>query len=361
MAKLNELLRVKKADGLFGVEIECEGQRLRAVENDRWASKADGSLRGVFPHSAIEWVFQKPLSLKESILALNELIKEQKAAGAAPNFSFRTSTHVHINMQDATEDQLCAMIYAYCIVEEFLIHFSGPVRKANRFCLSINDGEGVLDFFTHLFRVGIGNYRPNENEVRYAALNIASLHKFGSLEVRTMRGTLDLDVLSTWLISLNSLREFAFEMGSPHAVHDFFARSNPQVFLEAVFPETWEQLVYPNWEGDVYRNFSITLDLAFAFVPSAKRVQDKEARIKAMVDNIAPREARIQVRMQPDPAQDVLPEVEEEWRPPRPRDEAGRFIPGIQWDHGRGLWIRHNINEFRNEFYDHIAGVWRAM
>jgi hypothetical protein len=348
MAKLNELLKVKKTDGLFGVEIECEGERLGVVENDRWSSKADGSLRGMFPNSAIEWVFQKPMSLKDSILALNELVKAQKAVGAKPLFSFRTSTHVHINMQDATEDQLCAMIYAYCIVEELLVNFCGPVRKANRFCLSINDGEGILDYFTHLFRVGVAGMRVNENDVRYAALNIASLYKFGSLEVRTMRGTMDLDVLSTWLISLNSLREFAFEMGNPRAVHDFFARSSPQIFVEAVFPETWEQLIYPRWEEEMYRNFSITLDLAFAFVSAEQRIKKEEANPK------------IQVREWPAVAQVRIDDDFDE-RPARPRDEAGRFIPGVAWDHGRGQWIRWNLNEERNEAYDHIVGAWRVL
>lgn len=367
MEKLKELLRVNKAQGDFGIEIECEGKKLFPIENDYWCSKADGSLRGAFPDSAIEWVFCKPLSLKESIAALNMLIREQKAAKAEPAFSFRTSTHVHINMQEATEDQLCAMIYTYCIVEELLINYCGASRKANRFCLSINDGEGVLDYFSHLFKTGVTGIRVNENEVRYAALNIASLFKFGSLEVRTMRGTLELDVLSNWLVSLYTLREFAMRMENPRNVHDYFAKVGPEEFVKDVFPETSDVLLYDRWQDDVNRNFSITLELAFAFISSEERKErkKKEAQeiVKMKIDRAVFNEAQdfdpglIEAARRAPPARPqrmeelaariradlqfnrVIGQNQVEAAPRRPRDANGRFVPGLIYDHILQAWV----------------------
>jgi hypothetical protein len=281
MAKLYELLRLNKVDGVFGVEIECEGQNLYPIITKGWDSKADGSLRGVFPNSAVEWVFKKPLPYNETIRALNALVKAQKDNNAAPSFSFRTSTHVHFNMQEATMDQLCAVIYTYCLIEELLVNFAGPSRKANRFCLSINDGEGILDHYQHIFQLGDAALRVNENDVRYAALNIASLRKYGSLEVRLLRGTLDLDVLIPWITSIGSLRDFGMRMESPRKVHDLFAKIGPDGLIKEVFPETHQELEYKGWQDDVNRNFSITLDLVFSFVSEEERMKKKEDENKA--------------------------------------------------------------------------------
>lgn len=374
MEKLLKLLDLREAKGDFGVEIECEGADLVPVDDGGWESKHDGSLRGVFPHSAIEWVFAKPLSLDKSIVALNYLIRKQKAGKAKPLFSFRTSTHVHINMQQANEDQLCAMIYTYCLIEELLVNFAGPSRKANRFCLSINDGEGVLDYFMHVFKIGAPALRVNENEVRYAALNIASLRKFGSLEVRLMRGTMDLEVLTTWLCSMSTMRDFAFSMENPRNVHDFYIKSGPEEFMKAVFPETHAELEYKGWIDDVQRNFSITLELAYAFVSAEERTARKGVEFNEIVGKRA-KMVIMDDMAQVDPVWPAVPapqiagdvqqrirdiqreiraqrEAEEANRgrrggwpqaanvaPPRPRDENGRFIPGIVYDPFRREWV----------------------
>lgn len=351
MEKLQKLLDLPKVDGDFGVEIECEGADLVPVDDGGWESKADGSLRGVFPRSAIEWVFAKPLSLDKSITALNYLVRKQKQGNAKPLFSFRTSTHVHINMQQANEDQLCAMIYTYCLIEELLVNFAGPSRKANRFCLSINDGEGVLDYFMHVFRIGAPALRVNENEVRYAALNIASLRKFGSLEVRLMRGTMDLEVMTTWLCSLSTLRDFAFRMGDPRTVHDAFVTMGPQAFIEEVFPETHEELCYKGWMDDVQRNFSITLELAYAFVSCEERAAKNKVEFNEIVgkkpkpvimDDILNRpivEHR-NVIWEGAPAAGIRrPEVV----PPRPRDMNGRFVAGMVYDPFRRAWVHDEM------------------
>ena len=335
MEKLQKLLDLRKADGDFGVEIECEGAKLVPVDDGGWESKHDGSLRGVFPHGAIEWVFAKPLSLEKSITALNYLIRKQKIGKAEPAFSFRTSTHVHINMQQATENQLCAMIYTYCLIEELLVNYAGPSRKANRFCLSINDGEGILDYFMHVFKIGAPALRINENEVRYAALNIASLRKFGSLEVRLMRGTMDLEVMTTWLCSLSSLRNFAFGMENPRNVHDRFINLGPEAFIKEVFPETFKELEYKGWMDDVQRNFSITLELAYAFVSAEERAAKKDVEFNEIIGMRAKDIRDIQ---------EVRAELEREAiiqpPPPRPRDENGRFIPGMIYDPFNRAWIR---------------------
>lgn len=272
MKKLYELLGQREQPGTFGVEIECEGERLVEVNNDVWKTTNDGSLRGRFPDKSCEWVFQKPLPLGKAINALSSLAKAQRANKATLNFGFRTSAHVHINMQQMTEDQYLSFIYLYLLLENPLIRFCGPQRKANRFCLSINDGEGILDVLHGVFSQGLrGVFQPMENHIRYSALNLAATRKYGSLEVRSMRGTLDVDVLSTWLMALNNIRDFAMSVGNVRDVHDLFVRSKPEDFFHYVVGDVAWEFEYPELEADLRNNFSITLDLAYAYKTQEER------------------------------------------------------------------------------------------
>jgi len=252
--------------GTFGVEIECEGRNLKEMDTVFWKTVDDGSLRGEFPHSRAEWVFKKPLSFSNAVKALNSLTLAQKKNEATLNFSYRTSAHVHINVQDLTEDQILNFIYTYVLIEEVLIRFCGPSRKANRFCLSVCDGEGTLDYLHHMFRLGVVTAKNfHENEVRYAALNIASLCKYGSLEIRSMRGTLDIDVLTTWLCALGNLRTFAMERTNVHEIHDLFVSNSPENFIRMVLDDVYEDFAYEGMVQDVRKNFSISLELPHAY------------------------------------------------------------------------------------------------
>lgn len=287
MKKLSELLQVEKVDGLFGIEVECEGRNLQEVQNATWLSTNDGSLRGHYPDTAIEWVLKKPLPLAKAITAVNQLNKINVEKGAEFKFSYRTSVHVHVNVQDFTEDQYLNFMYTYLLLEEPLIRFCGDQRKANRFCLSINNGEGLMDYLVHLFRGGVATLRRvGEDQVRYAAMNIAATRKYGSLEFRSMRGTLDTEVLTTWLIALNNIRTFAEGQKNVRDIHDKFVRSKPVDFFMEVLGDVADEFYYKEVENDLRNNFSVTLELAYAYVSpeelAKKKAEEAEALKKAM-------------------------------------------------------------------------------
>jgi hypothetical protein len=276
MKKLYELLNLKETQGTFGIEIECEGANLRAVENETWTSTDDGSLRGHFPESRIEWVLKKPLPLGKAITAVSNLNKMQERHGAVPKFSYRTSVHVHTNVQQFTEDQYLNFLYTYLLIEDPLIKFCGKQREANRFCLSINNGEGLMDYLAHVFRNGYQAIaRLDENAVRYAAMNIAATRKYGSLEFRSMRGTLDTEVLTTWLIALDNIRSFAEKQENVRDIHDKFVKSDPLNFFREVVGDVSEAFEYKGMEGDIRNNFSITLELVYAYQPFSEKRGEK--------------------------------------------------------------------------------------
>ena len=273
MKKLHELLRLDRQAGDFGVEIECEGANLVPVMSDIWNTVADGSLRGAFPRESCEWVFQKPLGIKEAIAAIELLAKENEKATL--NFSFRTSVHVHVNVQELTFSQYMAFLYAYLIVEEPMMRFCGQQRLGNRFCLRIQDAEGMLDYVEAMSDIGHAFIRNiYEDKLRYASVNIAATKKYGSLEFRGMRGTLDTKVLSTWLTALHRLRDFAIKCETPMQVHDLFVKSRVEDFLTEVFGDLSKEFYYQGAIDDVRRSFSLTLNIPYKF--------------KRYVDNLKP-------------------------------------------------------------------------
>jgi hypothetical protein len=289
MKKLSELLVLKPQAGTFGVEIECEGENLSPVDNSTWRTEDDGSLRGAFPRSRCEWVLVKPLPLGKALTAVSSLARKQEKDGATPDFSFRTSVHIHVNVQEMTQDQYFNFIYAYLLLEEPMLRFCGAARKANRFCLSMNDGEGLLDYLSYIFQNGVGSLgHINENDVRYAAMNIAATRKYGSLEFRGMRGTLDVDVLSTWILALNSIREYAMEHKNVHAIHDEFVKHSPTQFMRNVLKDMSPDFEYDGMEGDLRNNFSVTLELIYAYKP-VKEAAVGFVEVEKEVFAVAPR------------------------------------------------------------------------
>lgn len=280
MEKLQNLLNREAVEGEYGVEIEVEGAGLEQVDTATWLTERDGSLRGNYPDQAAEFVFKRPLSFTSSVKAINSLFRTQREAGAKFDFSFRTSIHVHMNMLSYTLPQIYNVIYTYYLVEDVLVEYCGASRKANRFCLTANAAEGILDIVKHIFVQGERGIdeinRLNGDAVRYAALNLHGLRKYGSLEFRAMRGTDDIETIVNWLTALHNLKEFATKYKSVADIHDEFLHQGPKDFLKAVLGDVYESFSIPEEEQMLNRSFSITLDLAHA-VPEMKEEKPKEA------------------------------------------------------------------------------------
>jgi hypothetical protein len=319
MKKLTELLRLNQVAGLFGVEIEVEGDDLPNVDTAIWRSEADGSLRG-----GIEYVMKEPVTQRSLALALRQLTRKLDEAGAKLDFSFRTSVHFHVNVQELTAAQVCAMIYTYILLEGPLMTFCGDIRKGNRFCLRYEDAESMDKELSEMFRMGDEGMRRRPNDkMRYAAINIEALSKYGSLEFRAMQGNIDIPRLTAWGDILAAIRVYAVEKGSPTAVFESLTEhGDPTKFLTEVVGEGLASLLnVPSAAREIQRNMSLSMDLPFAFKRgNEERVAyaEKQAKRKAAMALEAVRD------MEPDDEQEemmvVMDEIEmpQRMRPPPP-------------------------------------------
>lgn len=275
MEKLCVLLGNKEPKpGAVGIEIETEGENIRPIDSKFWRSEDDGSLRGMYPESRAEFVLKKPIEFADAEKAMDELIAHQ--AKSKFNFSFRTSVHIHLNAQGMTFPQLLNMVYTYLLLEQLLLNFCGESRKANRFCLRLQDAEGILDIINDLFENGVGRLvRIPADAVRYASINLEAFRKYGSVEFRGMRGTMDKGVILQWIDILKSIQDYSIKKASPKSVHDEFRELGAEKFLtKVVGKENAKTLSTDNFVGQINESYSLSLDLPYAY----KEVVEKKKK-----------------------------------------------------------------------------------
>jgi len=192
---------------LFGVEIEAEGKNIprpdfeegsedpdddEPMRNDefredlipeRWRPVKEHSLRG----EGVEYVFRKPYTLEESLETIDELQQMFiKADSWLNGESTRTSTHIHVNMSDCRAGNIATFLATYLLLEEMLFSVLPPIRQKNLFCLRTRHAPATLLFWRQLF--GLNPAGVDNTNLRYSALSVTSLFKYGSLEFRGGQG-----------------------------------------------------------------------------------------------------------------------------------------------------------------------------
>ena len=212
--------------GDVGIEVEVEGENLPRPTR-LWRIEHDGSLRG----EALEYVLRKPMAIKDACKALDYLGKQYEDNNTIVHDSVRAGVHVHINVQELTTVQLFTFITSYIILEDLLVKYCGEYREGNLFCLRMRDA----DFLLYMLEQTANNKRFNDlhtDILRYASMNVKSLHQYGSLEFRAMRGTRDLDVIATWAKLLLNLRNQAVKFENAADLYRFISEKGTESFLE---------------------------------------------------------------------------------------------------------------------------------
>ena len=290
MKKIYELLGKKQPlKGDFGIEIECEGEGLIAVDNKYWRSEDDPSLRGRFPNSRHEWVLKKPIGAEDVGPAMEELIEAQKAAKL--KFSFRTSNHVHLNIQDMSHYEVLNLIYVYLLLEEPLMDFCGADRKGNRFCLRLRDAEASLGVIRRVFTEPSRTLiKLPADQMRYSSLNLEAIKKYGSVEFRGMRGNMDSAMMTTWTGIIMKLKQYAMSKESVTQIHKEFREKGAITFMREVFGE-YSAIWGEQAEQEVVLNYSLTIDIPYWFAEFKDAVQEQEkaapeVKLKAGRNNV---------------------------------------------------------------------------
>lgn len=254
--KISTLLgRRKVAEGDIGLEIEVEGTVFPKTnewydDNDdfhqesderipkQWKYVEDGSLRG---QDNAEYVLVNPIKFDEVPGALKDLWAMFEECGSVLDESNRTSVHVHLNVNEFHLNRLCSFIALYTAVEEVLTAWCGDHRVGNLFCLRAKDAPAILSKARSFLTTGLISYL--DDGLHYSGLNLHAITKHGSIEIRTMRGVKDPEVIQTWVDILRRIYDMSDAYEDPRAVCEMFSGGGSERFLRYVLGNNTDRVV----------------------------------------------------------------------------------------------------------------------
>jgi hypothetical protein len=197
------------------------------------------------------------------VASFEELVKSLTKKDTRLDFSFRTSTHVHLNVLNFTKKQIQALVYLSHLVEDLLVNYSGATRVGNRFCLRTKDAEHKIEAFKQWLTVP-GWAKLSQEELKYSAINIATIMQYGSIEFRSLRGTIEKEVVIPWLSVIKNLHDIAAIV--PINEMEEIARKNPLDIINVVFKEHLPLFQYTGMEKDVADAYDRLIEIPYVTV-----------------------------------------------------------------------------------------------
>ena len=263
MKSLGEFYNTHIKRGDVGIEIECESDKeLPEIASKGWVSHHDPSLRGF----SKEYVTANPVP----ITAVGEFLDNltRLLDGYKINDSFRTSVHIHKNLLKYSPVQIWNALCAYWIVEELLYNYCGSNRINNTFCLRLRDAEAVLD--ACLYDISLDypfKSFKNNDTIRYGGANLAAIRKFGTVEFRGMRGTVDANVIKTWCTELSNLVDTAaIQFDSPEHLLDTFYKQDKEQFISRFLSFNFTEALFKmnnKWKDTLQSGAERVIPLAY--------------------------------------------------------------------------------------------------
>lgn len=243
--------------GEVGIEIEMEGGPWPEVPIKNWPGHVDNSLR----NNGMEYVLQRPVNRGDVLRHLGVLI--EGLSEARPVFSYRTSVHVHVNVQDLTVRQWVCFVAAFTMLEELLVNVVGPKRVGNKFCLRMLDADEPL----RMAALGIQNADLAgyiAGDMKYASMNLLATATHGTLEFRAMAGNLDAKFINDWVQVLCAIKDYGVRT------------DNPRVLVESmsgIGPAEWAANILPR-DNSITDAVLRSVDLRDAIYTGARLAQD---------------------------------------------------------------------------------------
>ena len=250
---IQDIMDSRTYQGEVGLEVEVEGNTFPKTKHiysedgldilhydtrhplipERWVYTQDRSLRG---NDNAEYIIAQPTTFAEVPEAIDELWDMFEKHGSVLDDSNRTSIHVHMNVQKWHINRVCAFFGLYIIVEDILTHWCGDHRVGNLFCLRAKDAPGIISRLKVFFKTE----SPHSivNGMHYSGLNAHAMKKLGSLEVRTMRGVSDPEIIKIWVATLEHIYKLSAEYADDprDVVHGFSGQSRRDFLNHVVGP-----------------------------------------------------------------------------------------------------------------------------
>jgi hypothetical protein len=244
-----------KQTGEVGIEVEMEGAPtwLRNELDTSWLATLDGSLKDAH---ALEYVLKAPVARNDVAEAVNRLYSNISKVGGIIRPSMRAGVHIHINCQQLSILQLINFIVTYYCIEDALTENLGADRVGNLFCLRISDAEAPLSRLNGFIRSKSMGYLQTD-DIRYAALNLTALAKYGSLEFRALKTPTQGAEIIEWVDTLLSIKDASMRFGSPVQILNAFSANGVEAMIIRILgEERAKRLIFnqSDFEHKIYSN-----------------------------------------------------------------------------------------------------------
>lgn len=287
-SKIIEIFRVKAKKGEVGIEIEMEGVNL-ASNVKGWLNEADGSLRG----EAMEYILSAPVPRDKVKTALKALQDNLRDNGAKLEPSDRCGVHIHINCQDMTIQQAINFAVMWLIFEDVLVKYCGEDREGNLFCERAKDAEFLIQMLINAQVYQSLNYF--DQHLRYSAINMTAIPKFGSIEFRTLRSPKNFATIADWADILLALKDNSLKFNMPRDIVEACSFNGAASFFSQVFGGMSETLACKGLSQMIMEGVRRVQNIAYAELVVKKKEQPKHQidewdglpRVQAAPDRIA--------------------------------------------------------------------------
>lgn len=219
-------------NGIIGIEVEVENVQHPVPLQAYWSTHEDGSLRNY----GIEFV-SVPLQVKQIQYAVDLLYQQLKTTNK-PEFTNRTSVHIHLNCRDMTQDQIYTMVLLYAIFEKHFYGFAGPRRMNSIFCVPLFRCNLLDSAYDCIYR-----FSPKWH--KYCGINLLPLvdnngrRGYGTVEFRHLYGTDNKTEIFEWINTILCLRKAALEMSLDSVMSEIKSMNTNSSYLNLfskVFP-----------------------------------------------------------------------------------------------------------------------------
>lgn len=257
--------------GNLGIEIEAEGTKtgqnpevqwhknimetLKITGNASkyWIVKGDNSLR-----NGAEYVTVGAVPIEELDTAMAEWSMLSKGTRYRHD-SIRTSVHYHVNISRLTARQILTAVMGWWLLETPIVDLQGPSRVGNLFCLRVSDAEHLVNAVLKSIDDPcplMGN--SLHDNVKYAALNLNTIRRFGSLEFRFNRGSVDPHEIARWARFFNGLVQSLAAIGDPKTLIEIYEGGGAAAFVQRFTPPWLRQLITSQhgWQEKIASNYS---------------------------------------------------------------------------------------------------------
>ncbi len=202
--KMENPLHIVDQHALLGIEIEVENMKnYFETPPYYWSVKEDNSLR----NNGVEFV-SIPLRGYQIEYALDLFVKTINSTNT-PEFTPRTSVHIHLNARDMTPDQVRCLVLLYTIFEKHFFHIAGTKRESSIFCVPFYKTVGYQRPSTLIEQGNLLGWHKYNALNRGTLLGTAQLPMYGTVEFRHLYGTQDKITIINWINNILKLRTAA--------------------------------------------------------------------------------------------------------------------------------------------------------